>query len=42
MEGPPTSKRAAAHGCDNVGDRVRNGVGVDGQREYQPVCEGAT
>ena len=39
VEGPLPSKRGAAPGGDNERGPVRNGVGVDDEREHQPVCQ---
>jgi len=38
---PSPSKRTAVLRRDNVREPVRDGVGVDGEREHQRVCEGA-
>ena len=40
MEFPPSSKRAAAVRCDDDRESVRDGIGVDGEREHQRFCEG--
>ena len=40
MECSSPSKRAAAAGSDNGRSQLRDGVGVDGQREYQRVYQG--
>ena len=41
MGDPSPFKRTPASRCDNVREPVRDGVGVDGEREHQRVCEGA-
>jgi hypothetical protein len=40
MEDPSSSERVAAVGRDDDRDPVRDGIGVDGKWEHQPVCEG--
>ena len=39
MECPSPSERPATAGRDNDRDPIRDGIGVDGQREHQRVCE---
>jgi len=41
MEKPPASEHPSADRSDNVRDQVRNGIGLDGEWEYQRICEGA-
>jgi hypothetical protein len=41
VENPPSSERVAAARSDNVRDQVRDGVGLDAQRQHQRVCEEA-
>ena len=40
VEGSPSPERVVAPGSHNDGDTVRDGVGVDDEREHQPICEG--
>ena len=40
LESSSTSERVAITRGDNDRKQVRYGVGVDGKREYQRVCEG--
>ena len=42
MEDPLSSERAAAVRRDNVWESVRDGIGVDGERQYQRVREGGS
>ena len=39
MEDPPSSERAAAVRRDDVQGSVRDGIGMDGERQYQAVYE---
>jgi len=39
LEGSPPSKRAAAAGSDNGRISLCDGIGVDGKREHQQVCQ---
>ena len=39
VEGTSSSERVAATGRHNDRGPVRDGVGVDGEREHQPICE---
>ena len=41
VEIPPSSKRVAAVGSDNVSEPACDGVSVDAERRHQPVREGA-
>ena len=40
MEGPSSSERFTAVGCDNDRNPVRDGIGMDGKWEHHPVREG--
>jgi hypothetical protein len=40
VEVPPPSERAAVVGRNDDRESVRDGIRVDGKRQYQPVCEG--
>ena len=40
MEGPSSPERVAAAGRDHGRDPFRDGIGVDGKREHQRICEG--
>ena len=42
MEDPPSSKRAAPVRRNDVRESGRDGIRVDGEREYQPVREGVS
>ena len=40
MESTLPSERVATVRGDNEQQRVHDGIGMDGQREYQRVCQG--
>jgi hypothetical protein len=40
VENPPASECPAADWSHDVRDPVRNGIGLDGEWEHQPICEG--
>ena len=41
MGDPPSSKRTAAVRCHYDPQSIRDGIGVDGEWGYQPICEDA-
>ena len=42
MERPPSSKRTATVRRNGIREPVRDGIGVDGEREHQRICEGGS
>jgi len=40
MENPPTPQCPVADRSDDVGESVRNDIGLDGEWKHQRLCEG--